>query len=146
SSYAEGGRFFAGLASNAKPVFSGSGAMNSQALILVSMLSTAFVAHFNAPKFYAELKDKSVPRFNTVVGSSFAVAITLVVIMTLFPFLTFGGSCKSFILNNFATSVGDRLATSCRLAIASSIVGGYPLVFMPAKTGALALFGISVSG
>ncbi|CAN0465839.1 unnamed protein product, partial [Scytosiphon promiscuus] len=28
-------------------------------------------------------------------------------------------------------------------AIASSIVGGYPLVFMPAKTGALALFGIS---
>ncbi|CAM9563096.1 unnamed protein product [Scytosiphon promiscuus] len=171
NSYAEGGRFFAGLASNARPVFSGTGAMNAQALILVSMLSTAFVAHFNAPKFYAELKDKSVPRaaprdlpeparacvhphthptrtpalakkrFNTVVGSSFAAAISLVVIMTLFPFLTFGGASKSFILNNFATS--DRLATSCRLAIASSIVGGYPLVFMPAKTGALALFGIS---
>lgn len=45
-------------------------------------------------------------RFNTVVGSSFAAAISLVVIMTLFPFLTFGGACKSFILNNFATSVG----------------------------------------
>ncbi|CBJ49079.1 conserved unknown protein [Ectocarpus siliculosus] len=141
NSYVEGGRFFAGLAKDARPVFSGTGAMNSQALILVSMLSTAFVAHFNAPKFYAELKDKSVPRFNTVVGSSFAAAIGLVVIMTLFPYLTFGGASKSFILNNFATS--DRLATSCRLAIASSIVGGYPLVFMGAKTGALAAVGIS---
>lgn len=57
-----GGRFFAGLAETAQPVFSGSGALNPLALILVSMLSTAFVAHFNAPKFYAELKDKSVRR------------------------------------------------------------------------------------
>lgn len=62
NSYVEGGRFFAGLAKDARPVFSGTGAMNSQALILVSMLSTAFVAHFNAPKFYTDLKDKSVPR------------------------------------------------------------------------------------
>lgn len=141
--------------------------------------------------------------------------------MTLFPFLTFGGACKSFILNNYATSVRrllyytilyystdfayidflilyshddemmacshliraiildlfrfvialctpplhtkpppsrpglslphvclsvqDRLATSCRVAIASSIVGGFPLVFMPAKNGALSLLGIDVS-
>ncbi|CAN0530713.1 unnamed protein product, partial [Laminaria digitata] len=39
----------------------------------------------------------------------------------------------------------DRLATSCRVAIATSIVGGYPLVFMPAKTGAMSLFGYKVS-
>eukprot|EP00903_Cladosiphon_okamuranus_P009008 g8617.t1 len=140
-SYVEGGRFFAGLAEDAKPVFSGTGAMNSGALILVSMLSTAFVAHFNAPKFYADLKDKSVPRYNAVVGTSFATAIGLVVIMTLFPYLTFGGASKSFILNNFATT--DRLATSCRLAIATSIVGGYPLVFLGAKTGAMSAFGYS---
>lgn len=44
-------------------MFSGGSGMNSGALILVSMLSTAFVAHFNAPKFYSELKDKSVPRW-----------------------------------------------------------------------------------
>lgn len=61
-SYVAGGRFFTGLAEEAKPVFSGGAGLNSGALILVSMLSTAFVAHFNAPKFYAELKDKSVPR------------------------------------------------------------------------------------
>lgn len=72
-SYVEGGRFFAGLAEDAKPVFSGSGAMNSGALILVSMLSTAFVAHFNAPKFYAELKDKSVPRYVFVYWRVFIV-------------------------------------------------------------------------
>ncbi|CAM9750577.1 unnamed protein product [Ascophyllum nodosum] len=140
-SYAEGGRFFAGLVESARPVFSGSGALKPLALILVSMLSTAFVAHFNAPKFYTDLKDKSVKRYNTVVASSFTAAIGFVVVMTLFPYLTFGGACKSFILNNYATS--DRLATSCRVAIATSIVGGFPLVFMPAKNGALSLFGIN---
>lgn len=62
SSYVEGGKFFAGLAENAKPYFSGSGALNPLSLILVSMLSTAFVAHFNAPKFYTALKDRSVKR------------------------------------------------------------------------------------
>lgn len=138
-SYLEGGRFFAGLAENAKPVFSGTAALNPLVLILVSMLSTAFVAHFNAPKFYAELKDKSVKRFNAVVGTSFASAIGFIAVMTLFPFLTFGGASKGFILNNYSTV--DRLATSCRLAIATSIVGGYPLVFLPARTGAFNLLG-----
>lgn len=61
-SYVAGGRFFAGLSEGAKPVFGGSAALNPLALILVSMLSTAFVAHFNAPKFYTDLKDRSVKR------------------------------------------------------------------------------------
>lgn len=43
------------------------------------------------------------------------------------------------------TFAQDRLATSCRLAIATSIVGGYPLVFLPARTGAFNLFGYKVT-
>lgn len=51
-------------------------------------------------------------------GSSFAAAVGLVVIMTLFPFLTFGGASKSFILNNFATSVGGDRVDLCVACVA----------------------------
>ncbi|CAM9295579.1 unnamed protein product, partial [Choristocarpus tenellus] len=138
-SYAAGGKFLPMIAESSQPLFKGSGALNPMVFLLVSMLSTAFVAHFNAPKFYHDLKDRNVPRFNMVVGSSFFAAILLVVVMTLFPFLTFGGNAQGFILNNYATA--DKLATLCRVAIAASILGGYPLVFMPAKVGAMGLLG-----
>lgn len=43
-----------------------------------------------------------------VVGSSFAAAVGFITVMTLFPFLTFGGASKGFILNNYATAVSKR--------------------------------------
>lgn len=64
---------------------------NKEAQVMISSLTCVCWKQYN--------------RFNAVVGSSFAVAIGLVVIMTLFPYLTFGGASKSFILNNYATSV-----------------------------------------
>ncbi|CAM9161015.1 unnamed protein product [Discosporangium mesarthrocarpum] len=139
-SYTPGGKYFAAISDSNKPLFQGTGALNPMALLLVSMLSTAFVAHFNAPKFYNELKDKTVPRYNTVVSAAFLAAVSLVAVMTLFPFLTFGGNSQGFILNNYATT--DKLATLCRVAISISILGGYPLCFMPAKNGILQLLGL----
>jgi len=31
------------------------------------MLSTAYLAHYNAPKYYVELKDNTIKRYNQVV-------------------------------------------------------------------------------
>ncbi len=39
-----------------------SAAVNRLTLILISMLSTSFIAHYNAPKFFNELKDRTVLR------------------------------------------------------------------------------------
>jgi amino acid permease len=55
--YAKGGTYFASQLT--PPVFGSAGAgaaLSPKALILACMLSNAYIAHFNAPKFLAELK------------------------------------------------------------------------------------------
>jgi len=50
------------------PSFGNKGAMsvfNPSSFILISMLSTAYMAHFNAPKFYNELQNNTIERFST---------------------------------------------------------------------------------
>ena len=42
--------------------------IRANATILVCMLYTAFNVRFNASKFFTELKDNTVKRYNTLVG------------------------------------------------------------------------------
>ncbi len=52
----------------AAPAFGNKGALSvlsPSSFILISMLSTAYMAHFNAPKFYIELENNTIERFNT---------------------------------------------------------------------------------
>ncbi|CAM9219633.1 unnamed protein product [Choristocarpus tenellus] len=132
-SYAVGGKFHGMLPLENIPVFGTKPSSPLRFLVLVSMLSTAYEAHFNAPLFYKELKNNTLPRYNTVVGSSFLVAIVTMTAITAFGFLTFGGSTAGFILNNYSTS--DRLAGIARLFVATSIVFSYPLCFVGLRDG-----------
>ncbi|CAM9343192.1 unnamed protein product, partial [Chrysoparadoxa australica] len=154
-SYAPGGRFYDLIAASARPRFEGTGlillvytfmcgALNPLALMLVSMLSTSFVAHYNAPTFYSELKNKSVPRYNFVVGAGYAISVLVGSAMMCFPFLTFGGNCLGFIINNYHTT--DLLATLSRVAIGVSLTFGYPLSFIPMRDGILRSLGYSKPG
>ncbi|CAN0405855.1 unnamed protein product, partial [Discosporangium mesarthrocarpum] len=134
-SYSTGGKFHSMLAgeSLAVPVFGSKPANPLRFLVLVSMLSTAYEAHFNAPLFYKELKNNTVPRYNAVVGSSFLVSVVTMIAVTAFGFLTFGGSSAGFILNSYSDS--DRLAGLARLFVATSIVFSYPLCFVGLRDG-----------
>jgi amino acid permease len=91
-SYAPGGAFFASQLS--APVFGTSGAAaamtNPSTLILACMLSNAYIAHFNAPKFLKELKNNTMSRFHQVIAWSFGTSIALYGLITAFGFLTFG--------------------------------------------------------
>ena len=51
------GKFHSQIAENLQPSFN-IGGNPVGIFVLLSMLSTSFVAHYNAPKFYSELKDK----------------------------------------------------------------------------------------
>ena len=141
-SYAPGGKFFEVLKTSkaALPAF-GSTTTPAAAFVLVSMLSTAFIAHYNAPKYYSELKDTSVKRFNVLSLLAFSVAIAFFGGMMSFGFLTFGSACNGFVLNNYAAS--DSLATIARGAILASIIFGYPLTFVGFRDGLLELLGNS---
>jgi amino acid permease len=138
-----GGQFLSGVPIKLQPSFGTVGAQgvfHPSSFILICMLSTAYMAHFNAPKFYNELKDNTIQRYNTVVGTSFGISIAIFITITSMGFLTFGKAASGLILNNY--SVADRLMGLSRVAVAISLVFSYPLVFAGARDGVLDLFSL----
>lgn len=99
-------------------------------------------AHFNAPKFYLELKNNTVKRYNAVVSWSFGISILLMGFITMIGFLTFGKSCDGLVLNNYAGS--DVWMGFSRVAVAVSLVFSYPLAFTGCRDGFLDLAQISM--
>jgi amino acid permease len=139
-SYATGGRFFSQIA--LQPTFNvrGGYALNHLTFVLLSMLSTSYIAHYNAPKFYAELRNPSMARFNRVISGAFGASILFFVLIMCVGFLTFGGATQGFILNNYAS--GDLLATLARFAIGVALVTGYPFTFSALREGLLDMGGV----
>jgi len=100
--YAAGGKFLPDVAANLQPSFGtvgASGVFSANSLILVCMLSTAYIAHFNAPRFLRELKDNTIPRFGKVTGISFGISTAIYAAVSAMAFLTFGANCDGLILN-----------------------------------------------
>ena len=139
-----GGRFLADL--NSLPSLEGGGIggdvsflsplTNPKSLILVSMLSTAFIAHFNAPKFYRELKDSDTKpkRFHLgVVASSFALCVFFYAFVSSMGYLTFGSATKGMILSNYSNK--DVLISLSRFAMGLSLIFSYPLLFVGLRDG-----------
>lgn len=137
--YAPGGKFVA--TALATPAFGNAGAaaaMSAKTLILTSMLSNAYIAHFNAPKYLAELKNNTMGRFTQVIAWSFGSSVALYSIITALGFLTFGSVSNGLILNNYSTQ--DILMSCSRVAVGLSVTGSYPLLFDGTRDGLLDLF------
>jgi amino acid permease len=109
-------------------------------LVLLCTLSTAYMAHFNAPKFYNELLNNTMARYNQVVSYSFGISIILMGFITAIGFLTFGAGSSSVILNNYASK--DALIRIARIAVALSLIFTYPLAFQGCRDGVLDLMNI----
>jgi amino acid permease len=123
------GKYVEDLPDEFRPVFgTRNGCWTAAALVYVAMIFEAFVAHYNAPRFYAELKHADMARFRIVVGNGFGASTVLYILIMSFGFLTFGGSCDGYILNNY--SVQDPLMTASRFLISFSILFTYPVTFM----------------
>lgn len=141
--YAPGGKFVADIAPAMQPSFGSTGAagvLDAKAFILISMLSTAYMAHFNAPKFYLELKNNTIERYNKVVSTSFFLSILTFAGIASLGFLTFGANANGLILNNYSNK--DTLMAFSRIAVALSIVFSYPLAFVGFRDGVIDLLQI----
>eukprot|EP00536_Pseudo-nitzschia_multiseries_P009123 jgi/Psemu1/199976/e_gw1.248.60.1 len=139
--YAPGGQFLATALT--APVFGNAGAaaaMSAKTLILTSMLSNAYIAHFSAPKYLAELKNNTMGRFTQVVAWSFGTSVALYCIITALGFLTFGAASNGLILNNYSTQ--DLLMSFSRVAVGLSVTGSYPLLFDGTRDGLMDLLKI----
>jgi len=141
--YVASGKFAKDLPAALRPKFGSvgaAGAWNAKTSILIGMLSTAYMAHFNAPKFFVELKNNTVERYSKVVATSFGISIAIFAAVASVGFLTFGQHSAGLILNNYSTR--DGLMAASRIAVAVSILFSYPLAFVGARDGVLDLFQI----
>mmetsp|Transcript_23298 Transcript_23298/g.38520 ORF Transcript_23298/g.38520 Transcript_23298/m.38520 type:complete len:311 (+) Transcript_23298:1-933(+) len=127
------GRFATAIAPALRPCFgiNGMRPLFPSALVLISMVATAYQAHFSAPAIFNELKDKSVAKFNIITAISFAIIMLVTLVMMAFGFLTFGGASTGLILNNYATADGG--ATLSRFLMGFAILGSYPICFNTAR-------------
>ena len=138
--YAAGGALAAAVAPELRPVFGATGMrpLFPSSLVLISMVATAYQAHFSAPAFYNALEGKSIAKFNQVTAISFGIIAAVTVAMTAWGFLTFGGACSGLVLNNYATM--DAGATLSRLLMGFAIFGAYPLCFAAAREALFELY------
>jgi amino acid permease len=74
-----------------------------------------------------------VPRYLTVVSTSFAISVAIFAVMAAVGFLTFGANCNGLILNNYSPK--DTLMAFSKIAVGLSLVFSYPLAFTGARNG-----------
>jgi amino acid permease len=120
----ESGRFLIDIPDPYKPCFGETGP-EVQGLVLACTLATAFVSHYNAPRFHNELEQKE--QFSAVTYTSFGISAALMAIIAVAGFTTFGIASAPVILNNY--SPHDPLIFAGRVAIAASLVATFPFPF-----------------
>ena len=133
-SYSTVGRFVVdGLIT--PPSFDSSTAWNFdlRSLVLVSNLGLAFIAHYNAPTYYRELKKESSETFSKMTRSAYLILASIYVITMCAGYATFGDTARGNILLNYHPK--DMLALFGRLATGLSVIFGFPLVSNGAREG-----------
>jgi sodium-coupled neutral amino acid transporter 11 len=102
-SYAAGGRFHEAIPLAARPSFTPVSAaaplFNARIFVLVSMLATAFLAHYNAPKYFQELETPAdgtskEASFRKVCVGGFGIAAALMSLVISGGYLTFGSASQ----------------------------------------------------
>jgi amino acid permease len=146
-SYLPGGTYYDSVAAQFHPSFEGAPGIFAvekfQTLTLVSLLSTAFIAHYNAPKFYQQVANRTPARVSKISCASFIIAITLFLAFMVVGYMTFGTNSQGFILNNYSPI--DPLASAARAAISTSMILTYPLAFTGLRDGTAGLLGGNVN-
>jgi len=139
-SYAPGGAFYEEIDQVMRPRFGSTVNLLSPAIfILASRMSNAFMAHYNAPKLYKELRNNTIPRYQRMVATSYGIVFLAYSFISSIGFLTFGQGSSSFILNNYSTS--DPLLSGSRVAIFLSLMFSYPLTFVGFRDNILDFLG-----
>jgi len=133
--YELGGQFID--AAPAPPSFGKVGTRALPAFMLTSMLATSFLSHFSAPRFFCELERPTVRRFAALTAYGFGASFLMMGLLMAFGFLTFGGSCKGLILNNYA--VTDNLAIVSRVGVLASIICSFPILLSACRDDLLEL-------
>jgi len=141
-SYRPGGQFFDLIEEKDQPDFSGGGVLywktGAATFVLLGSLATAFIAHYNAPKFYSQLQDATPEKFTKVVAGAFGFAMIIYFWIMCVGYLTFGKASEGLILNNYSEK--DSLITAARIAMGFAVTFGFPLGFTGLRDATMSVF------
>lgn len=70
----------------------------------IPIVNVAFTAHYNGPRFYYELADRSIDKFSKVVGGALGFALCLYIVVGVTGYLSFGMDTVGDVLKNFNSS------------------------------------------
>jgi amino acid permease len=101
-------------------------------LVLMNMSCVAYACHYNAVKYYMELKRRTVPDLMKVMAQGIGGTAFVFISMMLLGFATFGSQSQALLLNNYHESK-DLMATFARLFTGIAIISGYALMFAGLK-------------
>lgn len=143
-SYTPEGHFYSLTDAAYQPDFGTAGAQyystSVTTFVLLGSLSTAYIAHYNAPKYYTQLRDRSPEKFAKVVLIAFGYTATIYAWIMSVGYLTFGKACDGLILNNYSEQ--DVLATAARVAIGFAVIFGFPLAFTALRDSTIGVFAL----
>ena len=161
-SYDEGGKFYDEIPESSRPQFgndihllfgccssntnnnsSNNDSNNKSVLLIVWLTFQTYVAQYNSPRYYVELKHNTLRRFGIVVVTAFTITVAIYISIAAYGFLTFGEHSNGIILKNYSHE--DVLAITNRIAITVALTFTYPLVFMGVRDGFLDLILVPVS-
>ncbi|KAK8791943.1 hypothetical protein WA158_005320 [Blastocystis sp. Blastoise] len=95
------------------------------------MICVAFNTHYNAPRYYYELKDRSIPKLRYILLCSFGIGLLFYIIIGIAGYLQFGVEAQGNILLNY--DIYSIFATLGRLGMGICIVFSYPLAYMSVR-------------
>jgi len=145
-SYQPGGKFYTSTQPEYRPEFPDGvdlWGVSVATFVLLNSLSTAFLAHYNAPQFYSQLRDRSPARFCTAVCVAFVICFIIYAWVMTVGYLTFGTACDGLIINNYSND--DPGAMVSRVATLIAVICAFPLAFTALRETTFSTLGLNES-
>lgn len=101
------------------------------------IFAVAFSLHYNVPRFYFELQDRTFRKFAGVTAGSFSLVLVIYLAIGISGYLLFGSATQGDILQNFGST--DAAAVVARVALTAILLSCYPLAFNSLRSSVAAL-------
>lgn len=105
---------------------------------IMSLYSGSFACHYNAPKFYRELKDRNPGKFLMITAISFAIVAGVNILFALTGYFRFGGMVPGNILEAYNDvpmwEKDDIVVRIAWVGMAFSVTTSYPLISNSARS------------
>ncbi|KAI3773458.1 hypothetical protein L1987_47987 [Smallanthus sonchifolius] len=98
-------------------------------LVVIPIMSNAYVCHFNVQPIYNELEDRSVRKMNKVGRLTTVLCVMIYASTAVAGYLLFGNNTESDILTNFDKPLGIRFSTALTYIVRVGYVLHLVLVF-----------------